>query len=299
MSLTVKKLKFFLEVSKAQNFTKAAQKLCVSQPALTIAVSDLENTLGTKLFLRSRRAITLSEAGKRLYGRATKLLADLDDLVDDVRKDSEGKNCSFGVTSCCFLSVFPDLYDVYTQSNYQNIDCRQIEFSDMPYAVLDEEIDVGISPKCFHIDGLEHMELWQETIGVAVPTDHQHGATSEPLRWQDLSDMQIITPQAPGFLAEEISRNALFSKIKDCSYLSAPNIQCSVDMARELNKPAFLPSSVFISRLSENFVFRPLLQPKIVKRVYAITKTDGQNYASSAAITQSLKKKVSGRKYLL
>lgn len=299
MSLTVKKLKFFLEVSKAQNFTKAAQKLCVSQPALTIAVSDLENTLGTKLFLRSRRAITLSDAGRKLYDRATKLLDDLDVLVEDVRKDGDSKNCSFGVTSCCFLSVFSDLYEVYTQSNYQNIDCRQIDFSDMPYAVLDEQVDVGISPKCFHIDGLEHLELWQETIGVAIPKDHAQGDRSDPLGWSDLSGMQIIAPQNPCFLAEEISRHALFSKMKGCSYLGAPNVQCSVDMARQLNKPAFLPSSIFLGRLTDDFVFRPLLHPKIIKRVYAITKTDGQNYASSATITQSLKKKFSSRKFLL
>ena len=299
MSLTVKKLKFFLEVSKAQNFTKAAQKLCVSQPALTIAVSDLENTLGTKLFLRSRRKIALSDTGKRLYVRATKLLRDLDDLVDDVRKDSDGKNCAFGVTSCCFLSIFPDLYDIYIQYNYMNIQCRQIEFGDMPYAVLDEEVDVGISPKCFHIDGLEHKELWQESVGIVVPKDHELGDSSDPLTWSDLSGFQVITTQNPCFLAEEISRYAIFSKMKNCHYRSSPNIHCSVDMARELNKPAFLPSSIFLGRLTENFVFRPLLQPKIIKRVYAVTKIGGQKYSSSINITQSLKKKFSDRNYLL
>ena len=78
--------KYFLETARESSMTRAADKLCVSQPTMSKQLKDLENELGVKLFTRSNYSIKLTEAGMILKDRA-------EDIVNLVEKTiSEFKN---------------------------------------------------------------------------------------------------------------------------------------------------------------------------------------------------------------
>ena len=68
------KLKVFVTVVQERNFTKAAKVLGISQPAVSQNISDLENTLNTKLFERNRGDIALTENGRTFFQYAEKIL---------------------------------------------------------------------------------------------------------------------------------------------------------------------------------------------------------------------------------
>ncbi|MFN4135167.1 MAG: LysR family transcriptional regulator [Novosphingobium sp.] len=63
-------LRQFLAVVETGNFTRAAERLAISQPALSAAIAELERLAGTRLFLRERRQVRLTEAGARLVAHA-------------------------------------------------------------------------------------------------------------------------------------------------------------------------------------------------------------------------------------
>lgn len=67
-------LTYFLAISEAGSLTKAAGRLGVAQPSLTLAVQRLESRLGTRLFLRSRQGLSLTKAGESLLRDARELL---------------------------------------------------------------------------------------------------------------------------------------------------------------------------------------------------------------------------------
>ena len=73
-------LKYFLEVAKDCNITRAAQRLHIAQPALSQSIKRLEGELGTELFIRRGRHILLNDAGKVLVREASPLLRALDRL---------------------------------------------------------------------------------------------------------------------------------------------------------------------------------------------------------------------------
>ena len=75
-------LHYFSVVAEELNFTRAAQRLCMSQPPLSNQLKALEEELGTPLFLRGGRTLQLTEAGKVLYRRASQLL-DLAELTQE------------------------------------------------------------------------------------------------------------------------------------------------------------------------------------------------------------------------
>lgn len=93
-------LRYFSVVAEELNFTRAAQRLCMSQPPLSNQIKTLEEELGTPLFLRGGRTLQLTEAGKVLYRRAAQLL----DLAE--RTQEEVSSLAMGLSgTLCLGSV--------------------------------------------------------------------------------------------------------------------------------------------------------------------------------------------------
>ena len=65
--MELRQLNYFIAISDAKSFTRAAEKLYVSQPALTGQINTLENELGMKLFDRTNKSVQLTPAGEVFY----------------------------------------------------------------------------------------------------------------------------------------------------------------------------------------------------------------------------------------
>ncbi len=67
-------LSYFVELSHTLNFSRASERIGISQPSLSTAIKRLENSIGTSLFIRSKTGVTLTQAGKRLLAHTNELL---------------------------------------------------------------------------------------------------------------------------------------------------------------------------------------------------------------------------------
>ncbi len=82
MDVDTRLLRYFAAVAAEGNLTRAAERLFVSQPALTKQIKQLESQLGVRLFTRSRAGMTLTSAGQALAGRTPTVLAGWDHVTD-------------------------------------------------------------------------------------------------------------------------------------------------------------------------------------------------------------------------
>lgn len=80
MNIELRKIRHVVEVAHTESITSAAHTLCISQPALTRSIADVERQLGVQLFVRMRRGMRLTEAGHVFVTQARRVIKSVDDL---------------------------------------------------------------------------------------------------------------------------------------------------------------------------------------------------------------------------
>jgi DNA-binding transcriptional LysR family regulator len=148
-------MKIFLMVYKTQNITQAAGMLHITQPAVTRAIQEIEQYYGVRLFERINRRLSVTEAGRQLYGQALHIVGSFEELEQGLRRWNEqgilrvGSSITFGnflmpqVAAEC-QKRFPDLKLYVNISNgaclQQMILDNQLDFALIEGEVTDENL---------------------------------------------------------------------------------------------------------------------------------------------------------------
>jgi DNA-binding transcriptional LysR family regulator len=113
--MELRRLRYFLAVAEELNFTRAAARLQMAQPPLSAQIQVLEGELGVTLFDRSRRAVSLTPAGRALVPEARRLLADAEQTARIVRHADDGTvgRLAVGFVPAAVNGVLPDILRRY------------------------------------------------------------------------------------------------------------------------------------------------------------------------------------------
>lgn len=144
--MNTRQIDCFLEVCKEMNFTRAAEKLFIPQPAVSRYIAGLEQELGTKLFIRtSNRNISLSDDGKRFYNMFVRFSKELNDAIDDIT--TELHPLRLGYNSGWNLSGFlSDVIDGCRSANPDfNISIECLGFTEATDALISKQLDAIIT----------------------------------------------------------------------------------------------------------------------------------------------------------
>lgn len=91
ISMDLRHLRYFVAVAEELHFRRAAERMCIAQPALSIQIKALENYLGGQLILRNNRRVELTDAGQLFLGQARRILEDIDDVTRMTRRALKGE----------------------------------------------------------------------------------------------------------------------------------------------------------------------------------------------------------------
>lgn len=137
----------FLSVVKRMNFTKAADDLYTSHSTISRNMAKLEESLDTKLFIRSRHTVSLTSAGKYLAENGGLLLQQMNELEMQVRKIEENENSKLRLGMFNFYNK--QVFQKYQQfkDQYPDIDLsiKHMELDDIASAVYENKLDIGIT----------------------------------------------------------------------------------------------------------------------------------------------------------
>ncbi|MEP6931501.1 MAG: LysR substrate-binding domain-containing protein [Flavobacterium sp.] len=145
--MELRHLKYFLAVAEELNFTKAAEKLCISQPPLSRQIIELETEIQTRLFIRNNKKVALTEAGKYFEKEVTALFQNLERVVLKTKKIGENISGEFRIAyiSSIYSSEISELIkSLSTQFPYVNFKLFEISTTKQIQALEQGKIDLGI-----------------------------------------------------------------------------------------------------------------------------------------------------------
>jgi DNA-binding transcriptional LysR family regulator len=177
--MEIRQLRYFAVLAEELNFTRAAARLHISQPPLSLQIAQLERELEVKLFDRNNRRVTLTEAGEAFLNDVRALLASLKDATVRARAVDQGLagRIEVGLSGSHFMGPVPALIARYKASHPQ----VSVLLNEMnPAAQLDalrgHRIDVSISRTAVDDEELQSMPLWPDPVVAVLPKGHSLSA---------------------------------------------------------------------------------------------------------------------------
>lgn len=197
MNVTLRQLSAFLAVADTGSFTLAAERLFVTQSALSALIKELELSLGLRLFDRSTRRLRLSETGRELYPQIEKILNDLQGVISEAGNLKALARGSVRVAvpqllACTLLpQVMAGFHTLHPGVHLRLVDCA---VESVMARVFSGEVDIGIGPEREANSDIDAAPLFTLPFMAVLPPGHPL-VRRERLQWDDLSGQPLITLQ--------------------------------------------------------------------------------------------------------
>jgi len=195
--MDTRQLQAFCEVVDRKSFSLAAEKLGVTQPAVSLQVRALEKRLGAQLLDRSGRRVEPTESGLKLYRSAQRLLALEEEIVNELAEDATGEldgTFEIGASTgpggvvlaqilCQFAEVHQTLHIALSVFDTQTVVER----------VADRTLQLGVVGAAPRHRGVEYEPFFKDTVVLACPPGHPFAGRTVTL--DDVRGEQLIMMQ--------------------------------------------------------------------------------------------------------
>ena len=172
--LEIRHFRYFLALAESLHFRKAAEKLYISQPALTRQIQQMEKLMGLQLFTRNNKQVALTPAGHFLRQELQTILQQINRVHEQAQQIAEGVagSIQIGYVGSAMQNIFPQLLPEFKrqlpgiQFSFQELDNKkQVD------SLLSRELDLGFVRLQQVPASLKLRPVWQEHFALVVPKD--------------------------------------------------------------------------------------------------------------------------------
>lgn len=171
-------LEYFITLAETLSYTKASQKLHITQPTLSKLIINLEHSIGSQLFIRSKRDVKLTASGKIFYNEVKKTLNSYESAVQKVKDMESGTTgiINAGILGTALIYHFPRIINRF-QTKHPTIKVNPMDYSyhRMMECLGSGEIDIALLPD-FEIDKSPHLlkkTVFTDYMCVVVHKNHK------------------------------------------------------------------------------------------------------------------------------
>ncbi|MBH5144944.1 LysR substrate-binding domain-containing protein [Rhodococcus erythropolis] len=196
MDVHTRRLRHFMALAETLHFTRAAEKLYVSQQGLSRSITELEHDVGVPLFTRTTRAVELTDAGTAFLRAARQALAALDSGVEDARRAHSKMSgvLRIGFFAASALELTPLIISEF-RAHHPSVSPRieSYDLTDPSCGLRSGETDVAFLRLPIDLTDLNTEVLFTEPLVVGMTTSHPLAAQSS-VCLSDLQDQVISAP---------------------------------------------------------------------------------------------------------
>ena len=293
MNLNTRQLLAFLEISRLQSFARAAEQIHLSPSGMSMLVKELEEQVGARLFHRTTRAVTLTEAGKRLEPVAERILQELRGLesVIEGTQDAVRQQLRIAATPMVSASLLPsvirDFADAYPQvrASIADLDVSQVRRS-----VLEDEADIGFGFFVKPAVGLVRQPLCKfRLMSIGPPVGRKHGLrSSQP--WQHLAKVPLVSLPPDNPIQAVIEKHLADIGRASGDRLRFNLIGTIIAMVRAGHGHAVIPSFALEECLRQGLVVNMLREPVAQLELYLVSRRGKKPGTAAMAFAEAIRK---------
>lgn len=190
----LRQLRYFLAVAEHLNFTRAAEQMGIAQPPLSQHILALERQLNVRLFVRTRREVSLTPEGEALVSFARRLNNTTQMAAETVQAIARGEDgpLALGAIFSSIYAVVPHVLPPFIEK-YPRVKfhLQEMTISQQIAALKELRIDAGILRGPINERELEAVTLFQEPFVAVVPADHKLSG-EKTLTLAQMADQPLI-----------------------------------------------------------------------------------------------------------
>jgi DNA-binding transcriptional LysR family regulator len=288
--MELRHLRYFVTLAEELHFARAAKRLNIAPPTLTVQIQEIERTLSARLFVRTKRSVALTAAGEVFLREACSVL----ELY--ARAESVGRRAGRGeigrveigyVGSAAYAGVLQKQANRFRKA-WPGVDLNVREFpmDQLPALICDGHVDIGFIRLPMTLPrALRAHALLRDHFCLAFPSDHPEAGGTKPIRPNRLAEDAFITPEQEAGTYEVARRGRFTPRIISASgsllaVLTLVSLRAGI---------AVIPGAVRNIIQIPNVVFRPIAGEPIFSEVAAVFRVNEGAPAAKTFIQQILR----------
>ncbi len=273
-NITVKQLKAFVAVAQAKSFAEACSLVHLSQPALSIAIKNLEEGVGGQLLARSTRTLALTPEGAEFLPVAQRLLSDWEAALDDLHNRFSLQRGRLSVAAMpSFASTqLPLILRAFREKHPAiNVSVHDIIAEDVVDMVRSGRVEIGVSFDPGDSEDLMFEPLFTDEFVAALPPAHPLTAQST-IQWQELSREPFVALQRPSSVRELVDSALAEHKMFLSIEFEANQLVTIGQMVAAGLGVSAVPNLIVPQMRELGLECRPLQGPALSRKVGVITR---------------------------
>lgn len=292
-------LQVFQTVAREQSFSRAAEKLYRTQPAVSIAIRKLEEWVGQPLFVRGSGARTLTDAGNLLLEYADRML----NLREEIRKGVkqlqglERGQVSIGVNESAIHALLPALESYRQIHPGIQIRVHRVFSRDVPREVLSHQLDLGVISYVPKEQELAAVEFFRDSLALVLWPDHPLTKKRE-VDIQELATETFVAHIVESPYRHRVEQMFARHRVPLRMEIEMPTIE-SIKMFVKMKKGVAIVPRMCAAHEIEEGALREvrLKQMQIQRKLYAVYRQDRALSAAAQELVEILRgKKQRGEK---
>lgn len=203
--MDIRVLRYFLTVAKEQSFTKGAEQLHITQPTLSRQLAALEKELGTPLFIRSGRTITLTDEGILLKRRALEIIDLEERTIDEIRGTEEliDGTVNIGCGEFAAVETLAQICKTYKEKYPMVQIALHTATADTTYEMMSKGLlDIGLFLEPVNTEEMDYIRIMESDHWVVGMRPDDPLAAKTYIEKRDLLDKPLILPESHGVQSE-------------------------------------------------------------------------------------------------
>ena len=290
MNISLKQLRAFIAVAECRSFADACDIVHLSQPALSMAIKNLEQAVGGKLLIRTTRSLSLSPEGQEFLPVAKRLVADWEVAFNDLHnlfamkrgKISIAAMPSFAATRlpevlASFCRQFPDI----------NVVVDDVIAEAVTERVLSGRAELGITFKPEDLTSFDFVPILNDEFVAVLPPTHPL-SHDKRITWQALTTYPLLLLQRPSSMRAQIERTLSGHHLEANIIMEAHQLATLGKMVASGLGLSIVPTLCIEQMQALGAVCKPLTRPDIHREIGVLFRKNNPLSTAGKAMVENL-----------